>query len=254
MLPQVFLFARCCGTPRFLGHTFRYTVIFVLSTALCQPLTGQMRGMRGSGSPGRINRMAPLRGHVPIVHRSSGVPFRSFSRRTVVARRFPFHQRHSNFFFANACLNDPFFDPFLCRRFLLRNSAFFVEPVFLPYPIYADASYEAPEQSGPEQYQQSELTGTINRLTDEVEQLREEQESAKNQQQAPNELKQVMEPNPPVRILVFRDGHRSEIMNYAVVGDTLWALTEEHARKIPISDLDMSATKKANEDQGLQFP
>jgi hypothetical protein len=63
-----------------------------------------------------------------------------------------------------------------------------------------------------------------------------------------------MEPNPPVRILVFRDGHRSEIMNYAVVGDTLWALTEEHARKIPISDLDMSATKKANEDQGLQFP
>lgn len=74
--------------------------------------------------------------------------------------------------------------------------------------------------------------------------MREEQESAKNQQQAAlNEPKQAMKPNPPTRILVFRDGHRSEIMNYAVLRDTLWAVTEEHARKIPISDLDMSELK-----------
>jgi len=174
----------------------------------------------------------------------------------VVVQRFPFHhRRHFNSFFANACFTDPLFDPFFCRRFFLRNSVFFAEPVFLPYPIYADASYGAPEESlRAEQHQQSELIGTIDRLADELERLREEQESAKNQQQAVNKHGQAMEPNPPTRILVFRDGHRCEIQNYAVVGDTLWALTEEHARKIPMPDLDMSATKKANEDQGLEFP
>lgn len=30
-------------------------------------ITGQMRGMRGSGSPGRISRMAPLRERAPVV-------------------------------------------------------------------------------------------------------------------------------------------------------------------------------------------
>jgi hypothetical protein len=255
MLPQVFLFARCYGAPRFLDLTFRYTAIVVLSATLCPHLIGQTHGMRGSGTAGRINRMAPLRGNLPVVPGSSGVRFRSVGQRNVVVRRFSSHHgRRFNFFFANACLNKPFFDPFFCRQFLLRNSVFFAEPVYVPYPIYADASYEAPEESGPEQYQQSELTATINRLTDEVEQLREEQKSEKDQQQAPLEHKQAMELNPPTRILVFRDGHHGEITNYAVVGGTLWALTADYARKIPISDLDMSATKKANEDQGLEFP
>jgi hypothetical protein len=253
MLMQVFLFARCHGASRLLAVMFRFALIAFLSAALCPTLVGQMHGVRGSGNPGRISTGAR---HTPVVPRSGGVPFRSFVRRTVVVQRFPFHHhRHFNFFFANACLTDPFFDPFFCRRFLLRNSAFFAEPVFLPYPIYADTSYGASEESVPaEQYQQSELSGRIDRLTDEVEQLREEQESAKNQQRALNEQKQATEPNPPTRTLVFRDGHRGEIQNYAVVGDTLWALTAENARKIPMSDLDMSATKKANEDQGLQFP
>jgi len=173
-----------------------------------------------------------------------------------MVRRFPFHRRrHFNPFFANACFTNPFFAPFFCRQFFLGNSAFLAEPVFLPYPIYDDTSFEAPEESIPaEQYQQSELSGRIDQLTDEVERLRGEQESAKNQQQSLNEHKQAIEPNTPRRILVFRDGRHSEIQNYAVVGDTLWVLTEQHARKIPMSDLDMSATKKANEDQGLEFP
>ena len=50
-----------------------------------------------------------------------------------------------------------------------------------------------------------------------------------------------------------RNGHRSEVQNYGIVGQTLWAFTEQHARKYPISDLDLPATKAANEKRGIEF-
>jgi len=52
---------------------------------------------------------------------------------------------------------------------------------------------------------------------------------------------------------VFRDGHRSEVQNYGIVGQTLWIFTERHARKYPLSDLDLPATKAANEQRGVEF-
>jgi hypothetical protein len=58
--------------------------------------------------------------------------------------------------------------------------------------------------------------------------------------------------NPPT-ILVFRGGQRSEVRNYAILGQTLWALTEQQARKIPISDLNVEATKKVNADRGVEI-
>jgi hypothetical protein len=54
-------------------------------------------------------------------------------------------------------------------------------------------------------------------------------------------------------ILVFRDGRRSEIQNYAIVGQTLWMLTEQRARKVSMSDLDVEATRKLNADRGVEF-
>src|SRR6266849_602749 len=54
-------------------------------------------------------------------------------------------------------------------------------------------------------------------------------------------------------ILVFRDGRRSEIQNNALVGQTLWMLTEQRARKVSIFDLDVEATRKLNADRGVEF-
>ena len=54
-------------------------------------------------------------------------------------------------------------------------------------------------------------------------------------------------------MLVFRDHHSEEIDNYAIVGKTLWVFTEQRARKIPIADLNVPATTKANEDRGIEF-
>jgi hypothetical protein len=54
-------------------------------------------------------------------------------------------------------------------------------------------------------------------------------------------------------VLVFKDGHRSEVVNYAIVGDTLFDFTEDRARKILLADLDLAATREANDDRGVEF-
>jgi hypothetical protein len=57
----------------------------------------------------------------------------------------------------------------------------------------------------------------------------------------------------PATLLVFRDQRREEIQNYAIVGQTLWNFAPKHTEKIPLSDLDVPATAKANEDRGVTF-
>ena len=53
--------------------------------------------------------------------------------------------------------------------------------------------------------------------------------------------------------LVFRDGRRMEVHNYAIVGQTLFNFDGHGARKIPLADLDLEATRKLNDDRGTEF-
>ena len=57
----------------------------------------------------------------------------------------------------------------------------------------------------------------------------------------------------PATVLVFRDQHQLEIQNYAIVGQTLWNFAPQRTQKIPLSELDLPATTKANDDRGLSF-
>jgi hypothetical protein len=54
-------------------------------------------------------------------------------------------------------------------------------------------------------------------------------------------------------VLIFRDQHKQEVENYAIVGQTLWTFSPQLTKKIPLSDLDLPATTKANEDRGVDF-
>jgi hypothetical protein len=54
-------------------------------------------------------------------------------------------------------------------------------------------------------------------------------------------------------VLVFRDQHRQEVQNYAIVGQTLWSFAPQHTKKIPLDDLDLPATSKANDERGVDF-
>ena len=57
----------------------------------------------------------------------------------------------------------------------------------------------------------------------------------------------------PATILVFKDKRPSELIhNYAVVGSNLYVMGRNH-RKIPLEDLDLTATARANEKAGLEF-
>jgi hypothetical protein len=54
-------------------------------------------------------------------------------------------------------------------------------------------------------------------------------------------------------VFVFRDHRTEETQNYAIVGKTLWVFTEQGVRKVPIAELDVLATAKANEARGIEF-
>ena len=68
-----------------------------------------------------------------------------------------------------------------------------------------------------------------------------------SQASAPPEM-----PQPPT-ILVFKDGHKQEVTNYAIIGSSLFDLSSARRQKIAIADLDLTATQKANEAQGIEF-
>ncbi len=57
----------------------------------------------------------------------------------------------------------------------------------------------------------------------------------------------------PATVLVFRDEHKQEIHNYAIVGQTLFNFNAQHTQKIPLSDLDIPATTKENDEHGVDF-
>ena len=198
--------------------------------------------------PGRIVPLAPVsRGRLP------GLGSHHFAN------------RHFRFFFGDLgrrCFFDPFFDPFFCRQFLFRHSflpafsPFFSVPVFTTfgsYPVAQEAAATTNEQ-------QSELQSEIEQLRAEIDRLREEEDlryrSQQERQAVPSKPSSTEEnsdkPSPPA-ILLLRDGRRREVQNYAVVGETLWIFTEQRADKVPLSELDLGATRKANADRDIDF-
>lgn len=64
---------------------------------------------------------------------------------------------------------------------------------------------------------------------------------------------QAPQPSQPLTVLVYRDGHRAEVHNYAIVGQTLWIFSEQRAQRVPLSDLNLDATRKANDERGIEF-
>ena len=53
-------------------------------------------------------------------------------------------------------------------------------------------------------------------------------------------------------VLVFRDGHHQEVTNYAIMGQTVYVF-DTHTQKIALTDLDVAATVKLNDDRGVDF-
>ena len=88
-------------------------------------------------------------------------------------------------------------------------------------------------------------TVEVQRIENEVDQLRAEQAARRSQPQEP-----LMHSD---TVLVYKDGHTETVGNYAIAGSTLWIFNQASARKIPLSQLDLPATKRDNEDHGVEF-
>ncbi|MGO8786247.1 MAG: tetratricopeptide repeat protein [Terriglobia bacterium] len=61
------------------------------------------------------------------------------------------------------------------------------------------------------------------------------------------------EPALPETVLVYKDGRQVEVQNYAIMGENLVWFSGQLSKKIPLADLDLSATRKVNEDHGITF-
>jgi hypothetical protein len=77
--------------------------------------------------------------------------------------------------------------------------------------------------------------------------------SAGDQPSRASLVAQVDAPPQPDTVLVFKDGHEVEIANYAIVGTTLYDLSQDRRWKIQLSELDLPATIKENDNRGLDF-
>jgi len=152
----------------------------------------------------------------------------------------------------------PFFPggPFVFRRGFVHRRVLFAAPFFWPGPLdYGYSSY--PTTVEPDQYVESDddrgLGSEIRDLREQVGQLRADLAERAAEPSRPPETAAPPQKESPATELVFRDGHRVEARNYIIVGPTIWVLTEQQAKKISIEELDLDATRKANNERGLDF-
>jgi hypothetical protein len=139
-----------------------------------------------------------------------------------------------------------------------RGGAVYAVPYYYPYAYDSGESYAADDSAeDDEQYQGGPTIfdrrgpGTSRPAADDYPDRRQAQPTAASSADAVAGDEPVSAQ--PDTLLVFKDGHQLEISNYAIVGTTLFDLTEGHHQKIPLSDLNLTATAKENDDRGIDF-
>jgi hypothetical protein len=184
------------------------------------------------------------------------------------------HHPRFHAFFGNSCFNNPFFCGGFGSGFF--NSGFFPWggfglPFYGGYPIYyggygypldydqyynqSQAASPSPQAYQQDAYQQGVMSQQVQDLTNEVERLRSEMDARNRETSrayAPVQERPVQEL--PLNVtLVLRDGRRMQIHNYAIVGHTIWIFDEQTAKKMTLAQLDLNATKRVNEENGVLF-
>jgi hypothetical protein len=158
------------------------------------------------------------------------------------------------------------------RHFHTRN----VVPVFVPmytpysmgvYPmIYADPSagydpsYAADSsnvyQPEPNAVGEYEVRPPAKRRSQPaVSQREEEQQVATAEPETAQAASTpALEAEPQAKtLLVFKDGHKLEVTNYVIQGQTLFNLGDNGPRKVLISELDLDKTVTENDKHGVEF-
>jgi hypothetical protein len=82
--------------------------------------------------------------------------------------------------------------------------------------------------------------------------------SAAGVDNSPQATQHTAQPELPPTVLIFRDGHREQIPEYAIVGSTIYASadywqTGQWTKNIQLSALNIPATIQANHEAGVRF-
>ena len=167
-------------------------------------------------------------------------------------------RRTRSFGFGNGCVGFP------CRGFGFYSpwAYGYYDPYWYdPNWLWDSDSSDSSDYSNDNGYSQDVAAAAeMNRQSIEEQQMMR-QEQADGDQDAyaravpPRAVRHEAEGAPilPDTMLVFRDQHKQEVHNYAIIGQTLWNFAPQHTEKIPLSDLDLPATQKVNEDRGVTF-
>lgn len=251
----------------------RLLSVAVVGIAALLPLTShaQMRGMGGRGSAGFSRSSSGFRssgfrssgfrssGTVRTFAPSRGVAVRGFapSRRVFVSNRSFAFRRFPNrrFFFGRGCFGCRF--PFFGSSFALGLGFGFGYPYY-PYPYYpyypSDYYYPPAPAASYDSDSNGQLANEVHRLSDEVEDLRSEESRSHSDARQEDRSASQSAPEPAaMTTFVLRDGRRIGAQNYAITGQTIWIFNEHTSRRIPLADLDVAATEKANSANGVEF-
>ena len=135
-----------------------------------------------------------------------------------------------------------------------------VVPVYVPV-AYEDA--EPPQQkSEPESkvqvviVERENLDAVVERkVKEQIEEKLGKKENTAGKLEPKPEPKQETMPEPELSttLIVFRDGSKKELHNYAIMGANLFDLSDSLMRRIALDSIDVPATQKANEAAGKQF-
>ncbi|HEV8525766.1 MAG TPA: hypothetical protein VGQ71_14825 [Terriglobales bacterium] len=131
-------------------------------------------------------------------------------------------------------------------------------PVYVPYYPYAPMTYVV--QPEPEVVEAGEPL-RVERRREIGDNYEDDFEQRRERGRRPDRVAEESRPEPPVAppaeqdptVLVFRDGHRREVRNYAIVGPTLFDFAGGRSRKVALAELDLEATRQVNEERGVYF-
>jgi hypothetical protein len=162
-----------------------------------------------------------------------------------------FHQ--GPFFTQHRHRNPGFVNPFFGNIVAVP----YAYPVYVMEPAVDDSMEEEDYRGGPTVFDRRgpgtrEYARPERRSHDE--RNRDERDEEDYRAPAPSEpTPQAAVSNQPRTVLVFKDGRRLEVLNYAIVGSTLYDLSEGLTHKVALAELDLPATVKQNDDHGVDF-
>ena len=234
-----------------LGKTRPYFLLaFLLALTLCVPVAAQVPGSSSSatsfgiaGNPAASGR-ANLASFGPDGFASALQPFLgnccaiSFLSPSLVSE-----------------IKPPFAPEYGHRRRDDDSLMPIAVPVYIPYAI----GYEPDESEGaPEETAAGESTLAYGPGQVESKSSGPVSDDSYSGSPASDEAAEATGPPEPVTpqpatVLVYKDGHHAQVVNYAILGDALFDFDDEHTSKIPLADLDLAATEKANDAAGVDF-